>query len=147
MAMRAPRASGRRLVTDGVRYDQDECVQSSSCARRRLERPQLRLLWVAAMTARNLAPGGKGLSGKQCAEARKLLGWSRRELAEAALVAERTVDALEDGRPDPHPRAVENVRIALEAAGLDFRAGLQRGRAPQAEPQAPPVAARRRKVA
>ena len=99
------------------------------------------------MTARNIAPGVKGLSGKQCAEARKLLGWSRRELAETALVAERTVDALEDGRSSPHPRAVENVRIALEAAGLNFRAGLQRSRAPEAEPQAPAVAGRRRKVA
>ena len=98
------------------------------------------------MTARNPAPGGKALTGRQCAEARKLLGWSRRELAEFALVAERTVDALEDGRSDPHPRAVENVRIALEAAGLDFRVGLHRSRAP--DPQAPPAAvARRRKVA
>lgn len=68
-----------------------------------------------------VAAVGKSLSGAQCAEARKQLGWSRKQLAAAALVAERTVEALEAGGGcEPHPRAVENVRMALEAAGARF---------------------------
>ena len=97
--------------------------------------------------SRKGAPGAKSLTGKQCAAARERLGWSRRELAEIALVAERTVAALEDGRSEPHPRAVENVRLALEAAGAQFGEGAERRRSAAAEPEAPAVDRRRRKVA
>ena len=84
------------------------------------------------MARQSIATGARTLGGDQCAGARKLLGWSRRELAAAALVAERTVDALEGGDSRPHPRAVENIRIALEAAGAQFRVDgveLRRSRA------------------
>ena len=60
------------------------------------------------------------LSPAQCRAARGLLGWSRAQLAAAALVAERTVALLEAGSATPHPRAVENVRFALRRAGLVF---------------------------
>jgi transcriptional regulator with XRE-family HTH domain len=93
-----------------------------------------------------IAPGVKTLGGKPCAEARKLLGWSRKDLAEAALVALRTVDALEEGRSRPHPRAVENIRIALEAAGARFGGdGVERAGA--AQPQARAAERPQRRVA
>lgn len=82
----------------------------------------------------------RALGGELCAKARKLLGWSRRELAAAALVAERTVVALEGGDSRPHPRAVENIRIALEAAGAQFHLDgveLRRSRA-KAQPAGVP---------
>jgi transcriptional regulator with XRE-family HTH domain len=97
--------------------------------------------------SRPSTPSAKGLTGKQCAEARERLGWSRKELAGMALVAERTVAALEDGRSGPHPRAVENVRLALEVAGARFSDGAERPRSAAAETEAPVVDRRRRKVA
>jgi transcriptional regulator with XRE-family HTH domain len=92
----------------------------------------------------------KALGGELCAKARKLLGWSRRELAEAALVAERTIDALESGGSRPHPRAVENIRIALEAAGVQFRldgVGLRQPRAKGSRHSAPAADGGQREVA
>ena len=65
---------------------------------------------------RRVAP----LAAAHCRAARGLLGWSRAQLAAAALVAERTVALLEAGSARPHPRAVENVRFALRAAGIRF---------------------------
>jgi len=49
-----------------------------------------------------------------------MLGWSRRQLAEYASVAERTLIDFERGARQPHPRTLAAIRIAIEAAGIIF---------------------------
>ncbi len=49
-----------------------------------------------------------------------MLGWSRRRLAEAADVAERTLIDFERGARRPYDRTLRDIRIALEEAGVVF---------------------------
>ena len=49
-----------------------------------------------------------------------MLGWSRRRLAEAARVAERTLIDFERGARRPHDRTLRDIRLALEEAGIEF---------------------------
>ena len=56
----------------------------------------------------------------QCKAARAMLGWSRRDLAKAARVAERTVVDFERGARTPHERTLIDIKRALEAAGIEF---------------------------
>lgn len=56
----------------------------------------------------------------QCRAARALLDWSRRDLATAADVAERTVVDFERGARRPYNRTLKDLRAAFEAAGVRF---------------------------
>lgn len=51
-----------------------------------------------------------------------MLGWSRKQLAGSADVAERTLVDFERGARQPHPRTIAAIRAAIEAAGIEFLA-------------------------
>ncbi len=57
---------------------------------------------------------------EQCKAARALIGWSRRELAEASQVAERTLIDFERRARNPQRRTLHDIRRALEDAGVIF---------------------------
>ncbi len=57
---------------------------------------------------------------EQCKAARALIGWSRRELAEASHVAERTLIDFERRARSPQRRTLHDIRRALEDAGVIF---------------------------
>ncbi len=48
------------------------------------------------------------------------MDWSRRNLAEAADVAERTIIDFERGARNPYGRTLRDIRRALEDAGVIF---------------------------
>ena len=48
------------------------------------------------------------------------MDWSRRDLAEAADVAERTVVDFERGARRPYNRTLRDIRRAIENAGVIF---------------------------
>ena len=56
----------------------------------------------------------------QCKAARALIGWSRRHLAEASQVSERTLIDFERSARTPHRRTLVDLRRALEEAGIIF---------------------------
>ncbi len=56
----------------------------------------------------------------QCRAARALLGWSRKQLAQSALIAERTLVDFERGARNPLDRTLSDIRRALEDAGVIF---------------------------
>ena len=60
------------------------------------------------------------ITGSQIRAARALLGWSQRNLADAAIVSETAVMKLETQRADTRTSTVLKVRHALEAAGIEF---------------------------
>lgn len=66
----------------------------------------------------------------QCRAARGLLGWSQDNLATAAQVSIRTIQAFELGQRDPIPATVAALQRALEEAGVEFIAGGVRRRSP-----------------
>ena len=57
---------------------------------------------------------------EQCKSARALIGWSRRHLAEASEVSERTLIDFERCARTPHRRTLVDLRRALEEAGIIF---------------------------
>ncbi len=52
-----------------------------------------------------------------------MLRLTRDELAKEASVAVATLADFEVGRRQPHPRTLEAIRAALEAAGVEFIQG------------------------
>ncbi len=60
------------------------------------------------------------ISPAQCRAARGLLGWSQSDLSEASKTATKTIADFERGAREPYPRTLEDVRGALERAGLEF---------------------------
>ena len=60
------------------------------------------------------------ISAEQSKAARALIGWSRRQLAEASQVSERTLIDFERGARAPHRRTLVDLRRALEEAGVVF---------------------------
>ena len=56
----------------------------------------------------------------QCKAARALIGWSRKQLAQSALIAERTLVDFERGARNPLSRTLLDIRRALEDAGVIF---------------------------
>jgi transcriptional regulator with XRE-family HTH domain len=60
------------------------------------------------------------ISAEQSKAARALIGWSRRQLAEASQVSERTLIDFERGARAPHRRTLFDLRRALEEAGVVF---------------------------
>lgn len=60
------------------------------------------------------------LRSEQCRAARALVGWSQDQLAEAAKVAKATIANFESGKRSPYGRTLDDIREALEAAGVVF---------------------------
>ncbi len=60
------------------------------------------------------------ITHSQCRAARALLGWSRKQLAQSALIAERTLVDFERGARNPLDRTLSDIRRALEEAGVIF---------------------------
>jgi transcriptional regulator with XRE-family HTH domain len=56
----------------------------------------------------------------QCRAARGLLGWSQSDLSEASKTATKTVADFERGARVPYARTLEDIRKALETAGVEF---------------------------
>ena len=60
------------------------------------------------------------ISSAQCRGARGLLGWSQSDLSEASKTATKTIADFERGARAPYQRTLEDVRSALEKAGVEF---------------------------
>ncbi|QGM97795.1 helix-turn-helix domain-containing protein [Methylocystis parvus] len=60
------------------------------------------------------------LSPGQLRAGRALIGWSQDQLAEASKVAKATIANFEAGKRQPYPRTLDDLRDALEAAGVIF---------------------------
>jgi transcriptional regulator with XRE-family HTH domain len=60
------------------------------------------------------------ISPSQCRAARGLLGWSQSDLSKASKTATKTIADFERGAREPYPRTLEDVRAALEQAGVEF---------------------------
>ena len=60
------------------------------------------------------------ISPAQCRAARGLLGWSQSDLSEGSKTATKTVADFERGARVPYPRTLEDIREALETAGVEF---------------------------
>ena len=63
--------------------------------------------------SRHLAPA-------QVRAARALIGWTQGELAVRAAIGKQTVVRFEGGGHAPISAVVEAIRVALEAAGIEF---------------------------
>lgn len=60
------------------------------------------------------------LTAAQVRAARGLIGWSQGDLAAAAKVGRATIADFESGKREPYPRTLDELRAALEAAGVEF---------------------------
>jgi transcriptional regulator with XRE-family HTH domain len=60
------------------------------------------------------------ITPSQCRGARGLLGWSQSDLSEASKTATKTIADFERGAREPYRRTLEDVRSALERAGVEF---------------------------
>ena len=60
------------------------------------------------------------ISAAQSRAARALLDWTRAELAEKSGVSAATLADFEAGKRKPYDRTLDDVRSALEAAGVIF---------------------------
>ena len=56
----------------------------------------------------------------QCRAARALLNWSRGDLAERSAVSLATLADFEAGKRRPYDRTLEDIRSALDDAGVIF---------------------------
>ena len=63
------------------------------------------------------------LTGPQCLKARKLLGWSMRDLRAHSKVSIDAISRLERGAAPLRARTLDDLRAAFEAAGIRFRNG------------------------
>ena len=60
------------------------------------------------------------ISSHQCRAARALISWSQERLAEASLVAKKTIADFEREAASPRPRTILALANALKAAGIEF---------------------------
>ncbi|MER9310122.1 helix-turn-helix domain-containing protein [Mesorhizobium australicum] len=60
------------------------------------------------------------ISSEQSRAARGLLNWSQGKLSEAAGVARATIAEFEGGKRRPIANNLAAIRVALEAAGVEF---------------------------
>ena len=62
------------------------------------------------------------ISTEQIRAARALLRWTAQNLADASGIGVATIRRMElmDGVPSGQARTIEALRVALEAAGVDF---------------------------
>jgi transcriptional regulator with XRE-family HTH domain len=70
------------------------------------------------------------ITGEQIRQARKLLGWTRAELAVRSFgVSSHTIENAERGRNRiaPTDAQLASIRRALEAAGVEFTEGDEPG--------------------
>jgi transcriptional regulator with XRE-family HTH domain len=56
----------------------------------------------------------------QCRAGRALVNWSQSDLEKAARVAKKTIADFEREARTPYDRTVDAIRVALEAAGVEF---------------------------
>jgi transcriptional regulator with XRE-family HTH domain len=77
------------------------------------------------------------LSPEQCRGARGLLGWSQSDLSEASKTATKTIADFERGAREPYARTLDDVRGALERAGIEFIA--ENGGGPGVRFRKPPI--------
>jgi predicted transcriptional regulator len=57
---------------------------------------------------------------EQIRAARAWLGITQQELADAALIDKKTIARFELGLSVPHDRTLRDMRLALEARGIEF---------------------------
>lgn len=62
------------------------------------------------------------ISADQCRAARALIGWSQDKLSETSKVAKATIANFESAKRNPYPRTLDDLREALETAGVVFQA-------------------------
>jgi transcriptional regulator with XRE-family HTH domain len=62
----------------------------------------------------------KSISSSQCRAARALLNWSREELAAASKVSRAAIADFETDKRIVRERTSDDLRSALEAAGVEF---------------------------
>lgn len=67
------------------------------------------------------------ISPAQCRSGRRLLGWSRFDLARESGVAAMAIAAAERGVRIPHLGTAEALRRALETGGIEFTEGRHPG--------------------
>ena len=60
------------------------------------------------------------LTPAQCRAARALLNWSQDQLEASAKVARKTIADFEREARTPYDRTLAAIRVALEAAGVEF---------------------------
>ena len=60
------------------------------------------------------------MTPEQCRAGRALVNWSQMKLCDAAKVARATLAEFEAGRRMPYARTLDDIRRALEAAGVVF---------------------------
>jgi transcriptional regulator with XRE-family HTH domain len=67
------------------------------------------------------------ITAAQCRAARALIGMSRADLGQAAIVPVAVLMDFEEGARVPEETHLDAIRRALEAAGVDFTNGSQPG--------------------
>jgi len=60
------------------------------------------------------------VTSRQIRAARGLLGWTRTELADRAIVSTTTVADIERGDVNPRASTLSAIILALEKAGIEF---------------------------
>jgi transcriptional regulator with XRE-family HTH domain len=60
------------------------------------------------------------ITPSQCRAARGLIGWSQDQLVEASGVTRATIANFELGKRAPYERTLDELRAALESAGVEF---------------------------
>ncbi|MCJ2084626.1 helix-turn-helix transcriptional regulator [Methylobacterium sp. E-005] len=62
----------------------------------------------------------KSLSAAQCRAARALLDWTREDLARESKVSRAAIADFETSKRAVRERTTDDIRAALEAAGVEF---------------------------
>jgi DNA-binding transcriptional regulator YiaG len=60
------------------------------------------------------------ISAEQVRAARAWLNLSQDDLAATTLIARRAIQDFENGKREPQPRTLRDLRVALEQAGIEF---------------------------
>lgn len=60
------------------------------------------------------------ITSAQCRAARALIGWTQQDLALAAGIGKVTVRQFEIGNAEPRQATLTVMKMALEAAGVEF---------------------------
>jgi DNA-binding transcriptional regulator YiaG len=60
------------------------------------------------------------ITAQQVRAARAWLNLSQGDLAATTLIARRAIQDFENGKREPQPRTLRDLRVALEQAGIEF---------------------------
>jgi DNA-binding transcriptional regulator YiaG len=60
------------------------------------------------------------ITAQQVRAARAWLNLSQDDLAATTLIARRAIQDFENGKREPQPRTLRDLRVALEQAGIEF---------------------------